>query len=584
MKQFFKITFACVLGVLIAGFLGSILLFFSLISIATLSAPSYNPTPNTVFSLKLNTTVVERVSPSPLEELKTLLQDEEIPMGLNDILTGIEKAKNDKRICGIYLNTDGYESAYATTEAIRQKLKEFKESGKFIIAYNDSYSQKQYYLSSVADSIYVNPVGNLSFDGIASQHIFFKNTLDKLGVQMQVFRVGTFKSAVEPFILDKMSDANREQTEVYIHSIWNTLLSDISQSRQLSVDSLNAIANLGLMLQEAEIAKTKGLVTDLCYKSAILPLLKDLSGKSEEKDVKTASLEEILLLDTPKENSKDQIAVLYATGEITSGPSSEGIYWEKTIKEINKIKEDENIKALVFRVNSPGGSAFASEQIWEAIESLKKTKPVVVSMGDYAASGGYYISCNANYIVAEPTTLTGSIGVFGLIPNANELLSNKLGLSFDEVKTNTFGNITIFEPMTDSEKLLMQKNVEQIYSLFIKRCAEGRGIPVDSIAKIAEGRVWTGSNALDLGLVDELGGLKTALDKAAELAGITQYGTTEYPAAMDFLQTLLSDLNGEATVRLQQHFMSEDLAKMQLLKYLRSLDKVQARMDYIVIQ
>ncbi|MEG1617911.1 MAG: signal peptide peptidase SppA [Bacteroidales bacterium] len=581
MKQFFKITFACVLGVMIAGFIGSVLLFFGIISMATVSSPQYKPSSNTVFKLKLNTSVVERASVNPLEEIMNIYSDDASPIGLDVILQSIEKAKKDDHVIGIYLNTDGYSAAYATTEAIRRKLDEFKESGKFIVAYNDAYSQNQYYLSSVADSIYLNPVGSLNFSGLASQHIFFKNALDKLGVQMQVFRVGTFKSAVEPFIVDKMSQANREQTEVYLNSIWDTLLSDISKTRQLSVDSLDSIANLGIGFHYGEIATQKGLVTALKYKSEILPLLKKMASTE---DISTADLSEIHSMKSKEKDHSDKIAILYAVGEIAGGPTKDGIYWENTISEIEKIKEDDDVKALVFRVNSPGGSAFASEQIWEAIQSLKEKKPVVVSMGDYAASGGYYISCNADYIIAEPATITGSIGVFGLIPNANDLFEDKIGLSFDEVKTNTFGNITLFTPMTEQEKALTQKSVEDVYALFMKRCAEGRKLPVDSIAKIAEGRVWTGSNALQLGLVDELGGMSLAINKAAELANLKKFSTEAYPRSKDFFETLVDEFKNDASLHLQKQILGEEFKNVQLVKYIRSLDRIQARMDYMIIK
>lgn len=580
MKQFFKITLACVLGVLIAGAVGFFGFLVTIISMASMSNPSYTPEKNTILKLKLNTSVTDHVSTSPFDEIINALNKKDGALGLDNILKSIDNAKSDPNIIGIYLNTDGYNSGYATTEAIRNRLKDFKESGKFIVSYNDNYSQKQYYMASVSDSLFLNPVGILSLDGLASKHIFFKNALDKLGVQMQVFRVGTFKSAVEPFITDKMSPANREQTEVYLHSIWNSILSDISHSTTLSTDSLNSLANTGVGFMSPEEVEKTGLITMLRYKSEVENTLKNLSG---EKDLKLASISEVTSIKPREKEQKEKIAILYANGEIAGGKTDEGIYWESTIKDINEIKGDSAIKALVLRVNSPGGSAFASEQIWEAIETLKKTKPVVVSMGDYAASGGYYISCNADYIFAEPTTLTGSIGVFGLIPNANELLTKKIGLSFDEVKTNQFGQISIFEPMTDLEKMKIQKGVENIYSLFMKRCAEGRGLSVDSIAKIAEGRVWSGVNAYELGLVDELGGIDKAIAKAATLAGLEKYSTTELPLQKDFIEELMNDLTNSSSILISQQFLGEEFKNIQVLKYIRSLDKFQARMDHITI-
>ncbi|MEG1587441.1 MAG: signal peptide peptidase SppA [Bacteroidales bacterium] len=580
MKQFFKITFACILGVFIAGFIGSILFFFGIISMASISTPAYTPSESTIFKLKLNTAVTERVQIDPLNEIMNTISKESQPTGLDEILLSIEKAQHNNHIIGIYLNTDGYQASYATTEAIRNKLEDFKKTGKFIIAYNSNFSQNQYYLSSIADSIYLNPVGSIQFSGLVSQNIFFKNALDKLGVQMQIFRVGTFKSAIEPFILDKMSPANREQTETYLNSMWNTILSGISSSRNLSIDSLNSIANQGIGFAEATQVLQTGLITGLKYQSDMLPLLENIAGT---KNIETPGLDKIKTMKSIHKEYKDQIAILYAVGEITD-VESDGIYWQKTVKEIEELKEDESVKGVVFRVNSPGGSAFASEQIWEAINKLKETKPVVVSMGTYAASGGYYISCNADYIVAEPTTLTGSIGVFGMIPNASDLLTNKIGLTFDEVKTNKFGNITYMAPMTDLEKELLQKGVENIYTLFMKRCADGRNLPVDSIAKIAEGRVWSGENAFHLGLVDELGGIDTAIRKVSELANIDKYTVLPYPATKDFIETLMEQLSDEASVRISQHLLGEEFKHVQVLKYIKSLSHIQARMEEIVVK
>lgn len=580
MKQFFKITFACILGVFIAGFLGSLLFFFGIISMASLSTPTYSPSKTSVFKLKLNTTVVERTEIDPFQEIVQAISKETAPIGLNNILESIDKAKLNSHITGIYLNTDGYSGSYATSEAIRRKLEEFKESGKFIIAYNNNFSQNQYYLSSVADSIYLNPVGSIQLSGLISQNIFFKNALDKLGVQMQIFRVGTFKSAIEPFILDKMSPANREQTETYLNSMWNTILSDISLSRNLSTDSLNAITNAGAGFMEANQILQTGLIDGLKYQSEILPLLKEITQAS---DLATPDLDKIKSMKSSQKEYKDQIAILYAVGEITD-IESDGIYWEKTVKEIEEIKKDSAVKAVVFRVNSPGGSAFASEQIWEAISTLKETKPVVVSMGTYAASGGYYISCNANYIIAEPTTLTGSIGVFGMIPNASELLTNKIGLTFDEVKTNKFGNITFTQPMTDLEKQLLQRNIENIYTLFMQRCANGRNLPVDSIAKIAEGRVWSGENALHIGLVDELGGIDTAIEKAASLANLEKYSVVSYPATKDFFETLMAELSEDASIRISRQLLGEEFKHIQVLKYIQSLSHIQARMEDVIVK
>ncbi|MDO5572287.1 MAG: signal peptide peptidase SppA [Bacteroidales bacterium] len=581
MKQFFKTMFACILGVFLSGFLGSMIMLFVLVGMAATSTTTYIPVENTIFKLELNSSVVETTSNDPMNEIINSLSNKQTPLALNKILKAIDVAKNNDKISGIYLKTDGYSAPYATSEAIRRKLDDFKKSGKFIISYNDFYSQNQFYISTVSDSTFLNPMGAVSFSGLASSYMFYKKALDKLGVEVQVFRVGTFKSAVEPFILDKMSEANREQVSVYMNSIWNTLLNDISISKGISVDSLNSIANLGLEFQDGEASIKTGLISGLKYQQDMDSILIKKTGV---KELKTASIDDILSIkETTKEN-KNKIALLYASGDILSSNDSDGIYWVNTIAEIKKIKEDKDVKALVFRVNSPGGSAFASEQIWNAIEDLKKTKPVVVSMGDYAASGGYYISCNANYIVAEPTTITGSIGVFGLIPNANKLLTDKLGLSIDEVKTNKFGNITYFQPVTEAEGALIQKSVENTYYTFKKRCADGRNLPIDSIAAIAEGRVWTGENALNIGLVDELGGIDKAISKAQELAAVTDYSIVEYPKEKELIDILLEEFSGNSMMKIKQQIIGEEYKYIKIVDYLRSLDKIQARIEPVIIK
>lgn len=579
MKQFFKITFACILAIFIAGFLGTILLVVGLITFSSMPAPTYTPSGKTVFKLELNTAVEDRAAISPMDELRSTLSREDMPIGLDDVLASIEKAKNNKYIKGIYLTTDGYLGSYAITEEIRRKLKDFKESGKFVIAYNNNYTQNQYYLSSVADSVFLNPVGSLSLTGLAVQNMFFKNALDKLGVQMQIFRVGTFKSAIEPYILDQMSPANREQTQTYLNSMWNTIATGIAEDRNLSIETINNLTNSGIAFMEASDIENTGLVSGLKYHTEILPLLKKMT---DDENLDTPDLSKMITMKSDKKNESDKIALLYAVGEITDG-KSDGIYWKETVKEIEELKENKSVKAVVFRVNSPGGSAFASEQIWEAISQLKEKKPVVVSMGTYAASGGYYISCNANYIVAEPTTLTGSIGVFGMIPNANDLLTKKIGITFDEVKTNKFGTMSITEPMTEEEKVLMQRGVENIYSLFLKRCAEGRDIPVDSIAKIAEGRVWSGVNALQIGLVDELGGMQVAIDKAASLAGIDKYSVNAYPVSKDFFETLMEEFTTEISTSIRKQILGEDYKQLQILDYIRSMSPIQARMEDVTV-
>ena len=436
-------------------------------------------------------------------------------------------------------------TSYASLQEIRNALLDFKESGKFIIAYGDSYTQGLYYLSSVADKVLLNPKGMIEWRGIASAPLFYKDLLQKLGIEMQIFKVGTYKSAVEPFTSTEMSPANREQVTAFIHSIWGQVTEGVSASRSLPVDSLNAYADRMLMFYPAEESVQCGLADTLIYRNDVRNYLKQWVDLKEDDRLPVLGLNDMINVkkNMPKDKSGNIVAVYYASGEITdysgSSASEEGIVGTKVIRDLRKLKDNDDVKAVVLRVNSPGGSAFASEQIWHAVKELKTKKPVIVSMGDYAASGGYYISCVADTIVAEPTTLTGSIGIFGMIPNAKEL-SEKIGLTYDVVKTNKFADFgNIMRPFNEDEKTLMQMMIAQGYDTFVSRCAEGRNMTKEAIEKVAEGRVWTGEAAKELGLVDELGGIDTALEIAVKKAGIEGYTVVSYPAKQDFLSSLL---------------------------------------------
>ena len=441
MKDFIKFTFASMLGVVLAGIVFTILGIVSMVGMVASSDTETTVKENSIFVLDLEGTLSERVQDNPFQ---ALMGDNLQAYGLDDILTSIRKAKENENIKGIYLQTAFLETSFASLEEIRHALKDFKESGKFIVAYADQYDQSMYYLASVADKIIVNPQGSIAWHGLASQPVFYKDLLKKVGVDMQIFKVGTYKSAVEPFIATEMSDANREQVSAFLNSIWSRLLEDISASRDIPVETLNRYADEMMDFQPAETYIANGLADTLMYKDGVLAYLKEMSGREEDEDLRTLSLEDMknVKRNVPLDKSGNIIAVYYAFGGIddTTSPE-EGIDSEKVIKDLRKLREDETIKAVVLRVNSPGGSAYGSEQIWREVVLLKEKKPVIVSMGDYAASGGYYISCAADCIVADPTTLTGSIGIFGMFPNLEGLLTDKLGLHFDMVKTNPFADM-----------------------------------------------------------------------------------------------------------------------------------------------
>ena len=581
MKDFIKFTFASVLGVVLAGIIFTILGIVTMVGMVASSDTETVVKENSIFVLDLEGTLSERVKDNPLQ---TLMGEENQAYGLDDILASIQKAKDNEDIKGIYLQTAFLETSFASLEEIRHALLDFKESGKFIVAYADQYTQDMYYLASVADKIIVNPQGSISWHGLASQPIFYKDLLKKVGVEMQIFKVGTYKSAVEPFIATEMSDANREQVTAFMASIWGRLLEDVSASRNIPVETLNKLADEMMELQPAETYIANGLADTLLYKDGVLDYLKEISGREADESLRTLSLAEMknVKRNTPLDKSGNIIAVYYAFGGIDDSTSpEEGINSEKVIKDLRKLREDETIKAVVLRVNSPGGSAYGSEQIWREVVLLKEKKPVIVSMGDYAASGGYYISCAADYIVADPTTLTGSIGIFGMFPNMEELLTDKLGLHFDMVKTNKFADMgTLARPFNSDERAAMQNYINNGYKLFVKRCAEGRGMSVEAIEKIAEGRVWTGATAKELGLVDELGGLDKALEIAAEKAGVDTYSIVNYPSKSGIFSSLLDEGKDDYINGKMVDALGESYHYIQLVENLKKMDRIQARMPF----
>lgn len=582
MKHFFQYVLATITGVLILWLLG-IILFFSIIGALSKSEKSsVTLKPNSVYQLDLKGTLVDRSEENPFLLMASAFGGEENPvLGLDDILANIDKAKNDPNIKGIYLKGGELIGGWASIKEIRDALVDFKNTNKFIVAYADNYMQSNYYLASVADKILLNPEGLFDFRGLSSELVFIKNTLDKLGIQMQIVKVGTYKSAVEPLINTKMSDANREQVSVYLNSLWKTALNDMAASRKIPVDSLNAIADKMLMFRDANEAIKAGLVDTLVYVNEADSILKKFIGDGFDKKllVKHSKMNNV---PDKKKFQKDKVAVIYAVGGIDDG-DSEGIVSEKLIKTIDEVAEDKMVKAVVFRVSSPGGSAYGSEQIWHALSNLKKQKPLVVSMGDYAASGGYYISCMADQIIAQPNTITGSIGIFGVIPDLSGL-NNKIGLTFDGVKTNKMSDaISLNRPFRPEERELMQSYVDRGYELFVKRCADGRGKKVDEIKAIAEGRVWTGEDALKIGLVDKIGGLDEAIGVAAERANLKNYMVKDFPEKEDFATKLMKSFGEDMETKFVKARLGENYRLFKYLKDVEKLNGIQARLPYEII-
>ena len=583
MKDFFKFTFASVLGVVLAGIIFTIIGIVSLVGMVASSDTETKVQENSILCLNLEGLLSERVEENPIMDL---MGEKFASYGLDDILSSIQKAKDNENIKGIYLQPNVFIAEYPSLEEIRKALSDFKESGKFIVAYADQYTQEMYYLASVADKIIVNPQGSIALHGLASQAMFYTDLMKKLGIEMQIFKVGTYKAAVEPFIATEMSDANREQISVYLNSVWERTLEDISESRNISMEKLNQYADNMMDLKMAEEYVACGLADTLLYKDGVLDYLKTMIGCEKDENLRTLSIEDMknVKRNIPLDKSGNIIAVYYAFGEIDASiPSNEGINPEKVINDLRKIREDESIKALVFRVNSPGGSAYGSEQIWREIVLMREKKPVIVSMGDYAASGGYYISCAADCIVANPTTLTGSIGIFGMFPNFDGLLNDKLGLHFDIVKTNKFADLgSRNRPFNEGEKEILQNYINNGYELFVKRCADGRGMSTEAIKKIAEGRVWTGAAAKELGLVDELGGLDKALEIAAQKAEVDSYSVINFPSPENPILSLLNNSKEDYIQGQISNTMGEYYDYIKFIQNMKDMDHIQARMPFIL--
>lgn len=586
MKSFIKYTMATVVGIFLTMTLFTIISIISLAGMMATEGMSAPIKEKSILRLDLSGTLAERSESNPFA---ALMGEENKALSLEDALLALDKAAKNENIIGVYLEGGAMGANPGMAQELRQALVEFKESGKWVVAYGDSYGKTAYYLSSVADSVLLNPEGNVDFGGMASQIMFYKDVMEKVGVKMQVFKVGTYKSAVEPFICTEMSPANREQVTSYLFSIWTNMLKDVAESRNMEVGKLNSLADSLTMISEASVALNGGLVDKLCYMDEVKAILREKSGlEDEDDDLVFASVADVAKSETLDEKVDEQVAVYYAYGEIVQsqgtglGMSQEHqIVGEKMIKDLQDLREDDDVKAVVIRVNSPGGSAFASEQIWREVCLLKEKKPVVVSMGGMAASGGYYISCAANRIFAEPTTLTGSIGIFGMIPDASELMTEKIGLKFDVVKTNEMSDIgTMARPFNEAESAQMQKMINRGYDLFTKRVADGRGMAQDSVKLIAEGRVWTGEQGLNIGLVDELGNLDDAVAHAAELAKVEKYRAVGYPAPDNPFDQLLNQTKGGYLDSELRELLGEGYAVYSLVRNVKDADRIQARMPF----
>ena len=586
MKSFFKTLLASVLGMVIAGIILFVLGVNAIAGIFASSDANGDIEKNSVLFLDLNGTIEERAVENPLA---SIMDDDSKNYGLDDIIAAIKEAKKNESIKGIYLQAGTVEGASsASLEEIRGELDSFKQSGKFIVAYGDQYSQGLYYLATVADKVIVNPQGSIAWRGLASTPIFYKDLLEKVGVEMQVFKVGTYKSAVEPFTATEMSDANREQITELLTSTWDELLTAVSVSRNIPKEQLDGYADRLMDYCPAQEYIECGMADTLLYKDGVLDYLKNLAGVAADDKLSLVTMEtmkERLKANQKVEDvaGKSKIAVYYAFGEIDGSTSSieEGINSKKVVKELRELREDDDVKAVVLRVNSPGGSAYGSEQIWREVTLLKAVKPVVVSMGDYAASGGYYISCAADCIVASPTTLTGSIGIFGMIPNAEKLLKEKVGLDYDVVKTNRmsdFGSLSrSFRP---EERVVLQEYINNGYDLFLKRCADGRGVAVEDIAKIAEGRVWTGSKAKEIGLVDELGDLDKAIGIAAQKAGLAGYSVKAYPERKELFERIMDTDKEDYMETMVRDAFGGYYNSIKFIRNIGNCDHIQARLPF----
>lgn len=585
MKDFFKFMFASMLGfiiTLVVLFLFFIAMVASFISFADKEEVEVKE--NSILYLELDYPIYDRTQSSPFTAFASPF-DMKPTLGLNDMIKNLDKAARDENIKGIYLDLDIYMGELAITEELRAALQEFKSSGKFIVCNSESYSQLAYYLGSVADKVYLHPLGMLEFKGIGAELMFLKGTLEKLDIDPQVIRHGKYKSAIEPLILDEMSESNEEQINAFITSLWETMVSDISESRNIPVDKLNQIAD-NLEALNADNALDLMLIDDLYYYDQVKDELKQRLALTEDEKINMISIVKYDNAPDPdkKRLAKDKIAVVYASGSIGGGEGDDlSIGSERISKAIRKARKDEKVKAIVFRVNSPGGSALASEVIRREVELASQVKPVIVSMSDLAASGGYWISCSADRILADRMTLTGSIGVFGVIPNMQGFFNNKLGITFDETMTNRNADFpTVTKPMPEYQMKMLEKEIDMIYQDFIKLVAEGRDMSTEAVDEVGQGRVWAAPAALDAGLVDELGGLTRAVELAAEMAELTEYRLYELPVQKDPIEQILEGLKGEARSILIGEDLGSYYRHYQYIEGLQEMKGVQARLPFFI--
>jgi protease IV len=586
MKDFFKFMFASMLGFLLM----SIIVFFLFMGMiasfaAFMEKESVKVDENSVLHIKFDTDIRDRSSSDPFSEIDFASMKPKSSLGLNDILKNLDKAANDPSIKGIYLDLMTMQTGMANVEEIRNALLEFKESGKFIVAYGEVFTQSAYYLATVADKIYLNPEGMIDFKGIAAELMFFKGTIEKLDADMQIIRHGKFKSAVEPFMNKKMSPENREQMMALINGAWNTIVDGIAETRNIRKEELNRIAD-ELLIRSPGDAVAYRFVDGLKYQDEIHKELKVLLDIEDEDDINSVSLQKYFNAPAAEKKNTDRsnrVAVVYAIGEIISGEGSDDIIGSDRIsKAIRKARKDDKVKAIVMRVNSPGGSALASDVILREVKLAAEEKPFIVSMGNVAASGGYYISAAAHKIYAEPTTITGSIGVLGMIPNLEKTMENKLGITYDYAQTNKNSNfMTPFRPLTSQQREVIKGYIEDVYDTFVNHVMEGRGMSYEEVDEIGQGRVWIGTDARNIGLVDEIGGLDEAVQAAVELADLETYSIREYPVQKDFFQELMDQLMGKASVEAKiRAELGDDYRLYQYLRYWKNATGVQARMPF----
>ena len=591
MKDFFKNVAATIVGLFAFGLIMTILGFICIIGMIASSNSKPALKDNAVMVLKLQGQIEDRSEDNWLGELTG---EQFNNLGMNKILSSIRKAKDEDKVKGIYLETGILESDYATLQEIRNALADFKKSGKWIIAYGDALSQGGYYLASVANKVYVNPEGSVDWHGIASQPQYIKDVAAKFGVHFTVVKVGKYKSYTETYTEDKMSDANREQVSRYIGGLWQQMLADVSKSRNISKDSLNHFADGLMVFDDAKLLKSRKMVDGFCYYDEIRDVVKKQLGLKTDEAINQVDYNDVDMAIDDSNLMGEEIAVYYCQGSIVrmETPSIYGseqqIVSTKVIKDLQELADNSQVKAVVLRINSGGGDAYASEQIWRAVKELNKKKPVVVSMGGMAASGAYYMSMGAQYIMAQPTTLTGSIGIFGALPDFSDLMTKKLGFKYDEVKTNrnsAYASAGMSRPWSTEEIATMQNYVNRGYSLFRKRVAEGRKMNTEQVEKIAQGRVWLGTDAKNIKLIDGFGGLSDAIDKAAELAHISSYQAVEYPAMAGWMEQLMDMAGGNKGTYLDEQLrlaLGDLYQPFNMIRNMKEKEPVQAALPYVL--